>query len=153
MTMIIFLRKSAARSCCTAGRKRSCVFTLSEVVVAAMVVALATLGIFGSILAAFHLLDNARQFQEGEKLAVDALWAAFNEPYDDLVQREDNPSVRAVPDESPLYPLGGTIRTAIIRYSDHCRILVRVDWTTRTLSNQAKPVNVSLWVDRYNTEL
>jgi len=137
----------------TVRRRRVRPFTMAEVIVAGAVVALASLGIFGSMIMAHYLIENAREYQEAEKLAVDKLWAVFNERYDDLVQRQDNPSTEAVPQESLLYALGGTIRTAILRYSDHCRIMVRVDWNGRTITHHAQPASVTLWVDRYNTEL
>jgi len=132
-------------------RLRRRYFTLAEVVIAAGILALASVGVFGSIIMAQFLFENAREHLEGEGIAMDAAWEYFNKDYETLLAQE-NVVTQSVPENSLLYPLGGTLRVAVLQYSEHCEIQARVDWSGRTITHRPAPSHEQLTVLRYQTD-
>ncbi len=129
-------------------------FTLAEVIVAGAILALIATGVFTSVLLAQLLISNAREHQVAESLAMDKAWEIFNLPYHQI-ENSPNPLAMqvSVPESSLLYNLGGTIRTAVIKYSNYCEIQVRVDWNGRTITHKPSPSYEALSVLRYRDTL
>jgi len=125
-------------------------FTLAEVVVATGLLALTTSGVYSGIIVCLKMIASARYHQEAQTVAVDRAWLLLHEGYEDLVNYE-SPGVEIVPASSPLNELGGTFRCAVLNHSDHCEIIVRVDWNEKTAGGVLKSPYVTASVRRYNT--
>jgi hypothetical protein len=119
--------------------------TLPEVVVAAFVVALATLVVVSALVAGLTSIHSARSHMSAESLAMDRLWTLFNTNYEALCSF---PVVtETVPTNSVLFPLAGTIRTGVEVYTNRCVVRVRVDWLQPTPKGQ-EPTREELWAER-----
>lgn len=102
-------------------------FTLVEVMVAMVVVAFIVSAVYIAMIQANSMLKTARYRAEAGQLAFDETWAIFNLNYE-ILQNLPAVTTRAVPTNSLLYPIGGTIRTGVVPVSNVCEIIVRVDW-------------------------
>jgi prepilin-type N-terminal cleavage/methylation domain-containing protein len=135
--------------------KKSKGFTLTEVMVAAAIVALMLGAVYTSLLFARGVVQNTHCHMEAEQLAMDQLWNVYNalsfEEITDFYSSSANPTIAEVPSSSMLHNLGGTIRTAVISDTDHFRIIVRVDWNKSGFFRRAGTANETHWIDRYNT--
>ena len=125
-------------------------FTLMEVLMASFVLAIMSAGIFGSFLAARHLIKNARYHQEAQMIAFDEVWQLYHKEYSKL-KDFDGVRTEAVSDDSLLYPAGGTIRSSVLEYSDYCDVVVRVDWNYVTISGTEKTPHEQMTIRRYKT--
>jgi hypothetical protein len=123
--------------------------TLAETMVAAIISSVLFLGLFTGINFVRQLVLNARYHNEAEALAMDQTLMMFNLPYTNLTSYTAV-ITNTVPSDSMLYPLGGTIRTAVLTYSNFCQIQVRVDWKFIKWGSTNSP-SERLWVNRYQT--
>lgn len=125
-------------------------FTLLEALLAMVILAMMASGVFASIMLARHVMTSARHHQEAQALAFDYAWTLFHQDYEELLNY-DSPTTEPVPADSPLFPYGGTVRQSVVVHSDHCQILVRVDWQEPTFGTGTKALHQSHTVHRYNT--
>jgi prepilin-type N-terminal cleavage/methylation domain-containing protein len=128
-------------------------FTLTEVLVASVVVVLAIGGAYTTLLAARMVSSTARQHLEAEQIALDQIWKTYHLNYDELLSFGPNPTTDAVHENSILFNAGGTVRTAVIPNGDYCQIIVRVDWQRfGPFSGTNTPYEI-LTMDRYRTQI
>ena len=146
------------------GQWRNCrrrAFTLAEVMVATGVMAIASAGIYGSIVASKRMLIAARFHNEAMSVAMDqAMYIANAYPYSTsdpstpsllnwptIAANTTPPTRYAIPHAvSPLlFSRGGTVDAGVTIFSDHVRITVRVYWVDRTQGG----VSEDVYVDRY----
>lgn len=118
-------------------------FTLVELVVASILLALLASGIYGAVGMSTWMVFCARNHLEAQSLAVDRCWIAYRNEYSDLLIAPVK--TEAVPDTHVLKGMGGTIRTAVAPYSDHVDLIVRVDWV-----ENGKAAFESFSVSRYD---
>jgi len=122
-------------------------FTLLEVLIASLVLALMAGGIYGSITMSTKMIYSARQRIEAQSLAVDRCWIAYRDTYENLLNYPDVSTV-AVPLGHSLFPFGGTVRTSVEKFGNpitYVRITVRLDWTENGLARYE-----TFTVDRYD---
>lgn len=119
-------------------------FTLVELLVASMLLALLAAGIYGTVSMSTWMIFCARNHLEAQSLAADRCWIAYRNEYSDLLIA---PAIKtdAVPAAHVLNGMGGTIRTAVTAYSDHVDLTVRVDWV-----ENSKPAFETFTVSRYD---
>ena len=133
-------------------RRRQAGFTLAEVVVASGILAILASGVYGAMLMSQHMIASAVHHQEAKALAFDQAWTLFNADYEKgLRNYPAEGTVEPVPHESPLFPLGGVVRTWVINLGDFCIIVVRVDWNYRTLGGNNELPFEWAWIERYDT--
>ena len=111
-------------------------FTLFEVVISSAIATLTILGVYSAMLMFMNMSISTRCHNEAETLAMDRIWAVFNQDYETLAASNPNPKVEALPASSILFPMGGTMRTAVLVFSNACEIQVAVDWVPMTFSGQ-----------------
>ena len=151
---------------------RSRTFTLAEVMVAFGVMALVSVGIFGSVSIAQRILRQSRAHLEAEAIAMDSLWLVTNSnSFDNLlaIANSATPTTTVslastsglIPDYSSsfLTSYGGTLRTAVTIQTDtatsskYVNVWTRVDWVnSRSLSGNRQAESESLSMNRYQTE-
>ena len=124
-------------------------FTLPEAMVASTLSIIVFLILFAGLAFSRQMIANARYHNEAEALAMDqALWI-FNAPYTNITS-QSGVVTTTVPTNSMLYPLGGTIRTGVVVYTNYSQIQVRVDWKFLKWGVTNNP-SESLWINRRDT--
>ena len=156
----------------TLAGKRFHAFTLVETMVAFLVMALVSIGIFGSVSVAQRLLRQSRAHLEAEAIAMDNLWLVTNSnSFDNLlaIANSATPTTTAslastlgsIPDYSTsfLTKYGGTLRTAVVIQTDtatsskYVTVYTKVDWVnSRSLSGTKKGEYEFMSMNRYQTE-
>ena len=123
-------------------------FTLFEVMISAAVATILILGVYSAMLIFVNMIVTTRCHNEAEALAMDRIWSVFNADYDELRIASPNPRVETVPTTSFLFPMGGTMRTAVLVESNACEIQVAVDWRPMTFSGRIIPSQELLTIRR-----
>ena len=123
--------------------------TLPETMVAATLSVILFFILFEGISFSRQLIANARYHNEAEALAMDQALVTFNAPYTNLTS-QSGVATTTVPTNSMLYPLGGTIRTGVVVYTNYCQVQVRVDWKFLKWGWTNNP-SESLWINRRDT--
>ena len=123
-------------------------FTLFEVMISSAVAMILIMGVYSAMLVFVNMIVTTRSHNEAEALAMDRIWAVFNQDYDSLRIFTPNPRVETLPATSFLYPMGGTMRTAVLVESNACEIQVAVDWRPMTFSGRSIPSQELLTIRR-----
>ena len=107
-------------------------FTLVEVMVAVGILALVSIGIYGTINVAQRSLRQTRCHAEAEMIAMDKLWFTSNNSTYAQLQGWTT-TTETVASSSFLFKYGGTIRTSATQNVDadglpYVQLTARVDW-------------------------
>ena len=128
---------------------RRCGMTLAEAMVASVISVIMFFTLFNGIVFVRQLVANARYHNEAESLAMDQALMMFNSSYTNLTSLA-GVTTTTVPTNSMLFPLGGTMRTGVLVYTNYCQVQVRVDW--RFLKwGATNYLSESLWINRFQT--
>jgi len=122
-------------------------FTLAETMIASGISIVLFFVLFSGISFTRQLTANSRYHNEAESLAMDQALMMFNMSYTNLIL-QPSMTTTAVPTNSTLYPLGGTMRTGVLVYSNYCQVQVRVDWIFFKWGVTNNP-SESLWINRF----
>lgn len=122
-------------------------FTLAESLIASALTAISVMALYGSMIMSQMIVASARHHNEAQCLAMDRLWTVFNWDYE--VLKNTATATAAVSTNSVLFPLGGTMRTAVLVFTNHCQVQVRVDWNQRTYGGGTNTPYELYWADRY----
>ena len=133
-----------------ASKKNKRGFTLTESLVASGLTAVAVMALYGSMIMCQLMVAGSRYHNEAQALAVDQIWTTFNTDYETL--KNTATTTASVSTSSVLYVLGGTMRTAVLVYTNRCQVQVRVDWNQRTLGGGTNTPYELYWVDRYQNK-
>ena len=123
--------------------------TLAETMIASALSMVLFLILFGGIAFSRQLVANARYHNEAEALAMDQALVIFNAAYTNLTGQA-GVTTTTVPTNSMLFPIGGTMRTGVLVYTNYCQVQVRVDWKFMKWGVTNNP-SESLWINRFNT--
>ena len=126
-------------------------FTLVEIMIASAVTAVALIGIYSAMIMFHTMIISTRCHEEAETMAMDRIWSTFNMDFEQLRNLTPNPTVEEVPETSIIYPLGGTIRTAVLNEPNACEILVSVNWQQVSLGGSMRPLQQTMFIRRTNT--
>ena len=130
--------------------KRRYGFTLIEVMVASALGLLAFTVIITGEVFSRQLIASARFNNEAEAYAMDQIIPLLNMNYDQLLNQ---PLVtNSVPTNFFIYPLGGTLRTGVLVYTNYCQVWARVDWSQQYVGGVKVSKYQLLWVNRGMTQ-
>lgn len=123
-------------------------FTLMEGVVASFILTASAGALYSAILFMMTTVSFSANHMEAQTLAFDQALAVCHMDYDVL----ENYGVVtvAVPTNSAIFHLGGTLRTAVLPVSNRCTIITRVDWTQKTMGGTVN-ASETYSVMRYET--
>ena len=124
-------------------------FTLPEAMIASVISVVLFFILFGGIAFSRQMVASARYHSEAEALAMDQTLMMCNLTYSNLTS-QIGVTTSNVPTNSLLFPLGGTLRTGVLNYTNYCQVQVRVDWRFVKWGVTNNP-SESLWGNRYPT--